>query len=140
MTVAPHELLGRMAGTLRGEIGPAVGESFAKTQAFMAAVILTKLAGQLAAAEADARAAADDHRAVVATFSGVLDGVGDGPADLTDAARAFAEDSSDASWNRLVRAVYAGRDELGAQRFDALLGCIRGALRARLDRALAYAS
>ena len=36
-----------MATTLRQEIGPAVDEPFAKTQAFMASVILTKLAGQL---------------------------------------------------------------------------------------------
>ena len=36
-----------MAATLRGEIGPAVDEPFAKTQAFMASVVLAKLAGQL---------------------------------------------------------------------------------------------
>ncbi len=36
-------------------------------------------------------------------------------------------------------AVYAGRDELG-ERFDEVLATVRVALRARLDRALAYAS
>ena len=36
-----------MAEALRREVGPAVVDPFAKTQAFMAAVILQKLAGQL---------------------------------------------------------------------------------------------
>jgi len=43
MSVTPDELLDRIATTLREQIGPTVGEPFAKTQAFMAAVILAKL-------------------------------------------------------------------------------------------------
>ena len=41
---------------------------------------------------------------------------------------------------RLVEALYAGRDELGTERFDALLGRIRLTLRASIDRQLEYSS
>jgi hypothetical protein len=138
MPVTPHELLGRLGATLRNDIGPAVGDPFARTQAFMASVILAKLAGQLATATADAQAAVDDHRTVVASLDGLLQH--DCPADLAGAAAAFAGDGGDASWSRLVVALYAARDELGVARFDELLQIVRGALRARLDRALAYSS
>ena len=138
MPVPPHELLGRLGATLRHEIGPAVGDPFARTQAFMASVILAKLAGQLATAATDAQAAADDHRVVAESVAGMLQR--DCPAALADSAAAFAGDGGDASWNRLVGALYAARDELGVLRFDQLLHVVRGALRARLDRALAYSS
>ena len=45
--LAPDELLERIARTLKKEIGPAVEDAYPKTQAFMAAVVLQKLAGQL---------------------------------------------------------------------------------------------
>ena len=67
--MTPHEVLARMAATLRSEIGPAVEEPFARTQAFMAAVVLAKLAGQLAAAEADARADDRERDALVADLA-----------------------------------------------------------------------
>ncbi|MCU1501088.1 MAG: hypothetical protein JWM12_442 [Ilumatobacteraceae bacterium] len=138
MTVTPHELLAQMASTFRHEIGPAVDEPFAKTQAFMAAVILSKLAGQLQAAEADAQAAGDERRAVVAALRARLGSAC--PARLGDALTDLGHDGSDAAWSRLVGSLYAERDGLGADEFDALLGVVRSALRARLDRALAYAS
>ena len=39
MTLAPAELLERMAPTLRKEIGPAVDGEYPRTQAFMAAQV-----------------------------------------------------------------------------------------------------
>jgi hypothetical protein len=124
----PHEVLARMAGTLRGEIGPAVEDPFAKTQAFMASVVLTKLAGQLRTAAADARAADDERRIVVAELRRQLGPTT--PADVTDAVDDLGRHGDDRTWSRLVEAIYAA----GA---DDLLAVVRPALRARLDRALA---
>ena len=127
----PHEVLARMAGTLRGEIGPAVDDPFAKTQAFMASVVLTKLAGQLRTAEADAQVAADERRTLVAELRRHLGPTT--PAGLTDAVDGLDRHGDDSAWSRLVEAIYAtGADEL--------LAVVRPALRARLDRALAYSA
>ena len=56
----PHEIAEHLATNLRHTIGPAVADPFARTQAFMASVVLEKLAGQLRVAEADERAARRD--------------------------------------------------------------------------------
>ena len=58
----PDDLLARLAATLRGEIGPAVVDPFAKTQAFMAAVILERLGRQLGLAESQAKASSRPRR------------------------------------------------------------------------------
>lgn len=138
MTITPHELMKRMASTMREEIGPAVTEPFAKTQAFMASVILTKLATQLATVEAHAAIESDERRVV---GDALRRSVGsDAPDELIAAVNGFCEGGGDPSWNRLVLALYATRVELDAERFSELLGIVRTALRGRLDRALVYAS
>jgi len=136
MALAPDELLRSLAVALRQRIGPEVQEPFARTQAFMAAVILEKLAGQVANAAADDVAATAERAALVAELrAGAA-----GHATVLAAVDAVAADGGDAAWNGLVSALYAERDALGAPTFDRLLGRVRTALRARLDRALAYAS
>ena len=132
----PPEVLDRMAATLRGEIGPAVDDPFAKTQAFMASVVLAKLAGQLRRAEADARIADDERRAVTVALREQL--AATPPAGLAAAVDALEGDGGDRAWSHLVEQLYAARPELGDDHADALLGIARAALRARLDRALAY--
>jgi hypothetical protein len=136
MTASPSEVLRRMSRTMRQRIAPAVEEPFARTQAFMAAVVLDKLAGQLAAADAHARADDRERAALVTALATRLPAP---PAQLATALADLRDDGSDAAWNRLVLAIYAGRDALGP-RFDEVLAGVRGALRSRLDRALAYAS
>lgn len=135
--MSPDELLERMAGTLRQEIGPAVAEPFAKTQAFMASVILEKLARQLRLADAHARADREDRAALVEDLEGRLGA--SAPPRLRAALAAPAHDG-DGALRELVEALYAGREELGAERFEALLARVRRTLRARLDRQLEYAS
>ena len=138
MSIPADELLDRIAAALRTEIGPAVEEPFAKTQAFMAAVVLGKLAGQLRSAESDARTAADERQTLVADLRDELAGA---PAeDVGDALGALGGDGGDATWSRLVTALYAGQDELGAERFEQMLRRLRVTLRARLDRMLVYAA
>jgi hypothetical protein len=136
--VFPEDMLERIAATLRQDIGPAVAEPFAKTQAFMAAVILEKLARQWRAQAAGVEADAVETRALVADLRALLPGppvpaaVGQALADVAAGA--------DGGLGRLVAALYSARDELGANRFDETLARVRLTLRARLDRQLAYAS
>ena len=152
------ELLDRVARTLREQVGPAVEEPFAKTQAFMAAVILGKLAGQLRHHDADERAADADRHALVTTLREVLarpfpPTLGSGVrktnvsansweirSHVADAVEGLAVEGGDAAWNRLVVASYDAREELGDEVADELLAAVRVALRARLDRALAYSA
>jgi hypothetical protein len=136
MTATPSDLLRRMATTLREQIGPAVEEPFARTQAFMAAVVMAKLAGQLAAAEGDGEAAEAERDALVTDLATLVPAP---PVGVGAALDQLRDDGSDRAWNRLVVAVYDGRVELGDD-FDGVLAAVRAALRARLDRALAYAS
>jgi hypothetical protein len=138
MPVPPADLLDRMAATLRTQIGPVVEEPFAKTQAFMAAVILGKLAGQLRGAEADARTADQEREALVAESRADL--AGTSTTRVGDTLVALEHDGSDAAWSALVEAIYTDHDELGAARFDRLLGRVRAAMRARLDRMLVYSA
>lgn len=99
MTASPPELLRRMAVTLRTTIGPAVEDPLAKTQAFMAGVVLAKLAGQLDATAAEAQEAEDERSALVAALEGRLP---PGPGATLDALRA---DGSDGAWSRRVAAL-----------------------------------
>jgi len=130
--LAPDELLDAIAGTLRRQVGPAVEEPFAKTQAFMAAVILEKLAGDLrVAAEPH-----DDGRAeVVVALRATLGD--DAPARVAAAIDHLERDGTTAVWRELVEALYATRTELGNDRFAEALTATRTALRTRLDRSLA---
>lgn len=135
MGMEPQALLRSVADALRQRIGPAVGEPFAKTQAFMAAVVLEKLAGELDGAPGR-RAAADAERiALVDALQTTAP-----PSRVADALARLSADGGDEAWNALVRALYAERDALGVDGFDAALGRVRAALRARLDRALEYSA
>jgi hypothetical protein len=121
-----------MATTLRERIGPAVDDPFARTQAFMAAVVLEKVAGQLAVSAADAVVADAERLALVESLHGRC-------VALDPTLDALCADGSDRAWSGLVAAVHGVRDELAAD-FDEVLGEVRRALRARLDRALVYSS
>jgi hypothetical protein len=133
----PDELLERIASSLRREIGPAVAEPFAKTQAFMASVVLEKLAGQLRLIEVHARAEAADRAALVDDLEAELGA--DPPARVRKALAAARDGGTDALCN-LVEALYAERDALGADCFARALSRARRTLRARLDRQLEVAS
>lgn len=136
----PEQVLERIAGALRHQIGPAVDEPFAKTQAFMAAVILDKLARQLRTAPAHARADGDDWAQLAHDLEAQLATAA--PLRLQSAVAAVGAhgNGGDAPLAALVAALYAERDQLGDERFSALLTRVRRTLRARLDRQLEYAS
>lgn len=132
------ELLQRIATTLKREIGPAIQAEYPKTQSFMAAVVLEKLGRQLGLERAHRAADAADLRALLDDLRGVLGG-GETPTSVTEAVQALTRTQDAAALCTLIEALYASRAELGAARFDALLGRVRETLRASIDRRMEYA-
>jgi hypothetical protein len=131
------ELLLRMASTLKDEIAPAVEAEYPKTQAFMAAVVLQKLGGQLALAPAHAAANDLDVEALIADLS--IATSMPTPDDVRRSIEALAQARDAAALSQLVRSLYANRSELGERRFDELLARVRVTLRAGVERRLEYA-
>ena len=137
--MAPDELLSRLSGTLRSEIGPAVEALVPRTQAFMAAVVLEKLARQQQLAQEHAAADRADLDRLFADLGAHLEG-GDVPPSVAGALAAARADDGYAGLCPLIEALYASRADLGDARFDDTLGRVRLALRGRLDRQLVYSS
>jgi len=67
-------------------------------------------------------------------------GGGETPARVTAAVETLASARDAAALCTLIETLYASRAELGAERFDALLGRVRGTLRASIDRRMEYAA
>ena len=136
--LAPAALLERIARTLKADIGPAVEAAYPKTQAFMAAVVLQKLAGQLRLADDHAAAGRRDLQELAAELAGELDTTT--PPSLRAAVQALDRNRDTASVSRLIEALYAARSELGEERFTSFIGRVRARLRARIDREMVYAA
>ena len=135
--LAQDELLARLAATFRRDVGPQVTDPFAKTQAFMAAVVLEKLSAQLSTAAADAEADAADLASLIADLTTACT---QAPLALATALASLAAQPSQAALAAFVQALYGGQTELGAERFERLRTRVRQTLRARLDRQLRYAA
>jgi hypothetical protein len=136
----PEQLLERLSTTLRRQIGPAVAESYPRTQAFMASVILEKLARQLRTAADDAEAERADRRALIDDLRKLAGPTAPPHLSLAVAGASEATDAgAGASLAAIVDALYEERDDLGPERFDQLLSRVRRTLRTRLDRQVAYA-
>ncbi len=135
----PDELLERLARTLKKEIGPAVGDAYPKTQAFMAAVVLQKLASQLRLADEHAAASQRDLQALAKELD-PLTVSQDTPPALRAAVHTVRQDLDTASVSGLIETLYATRSELGEERFAGLIGRVRTRLRARIDREMVYAA
>lgn len=133
------ELLQRIASTLKRDVGPAIEAEYPKTQAFMAAVVLQKLGRQLDLEGAHRSADAADLSALLDELRGVPGG-GEMPASVTGAIQALTRTRDAAALCTLIETLYASRAELGAARFDALLGRVRETLRASIDRRMEYAA
>jgi hypothetical protein len=134
VTLPPSDLLGRVSTTLREEIGPAVTGAYPRTQAFMAAVVLEKVARQLALTAAHERADAADMPQLFADLDTMLT-TGDTPSAVR---AAVAEGGDTEGLCRVIEALYAHRDALGPS-FDAALARVRTTLRASVDRQMEYA-
>ena len=133
------DLLRRMAHTLKREIGPAIADEYPKTQAFMAGVVLEKLARQLELAPLHAAAESADIAALLSALGALLAPVVV-PAALSVALVAVARTRDQTALGGLVGALYETRTALGTELFDRTLGRVRETLRAGIDRQLAYAA
>ncbi len=129
----PESSLRAIARSLRQVIGPAVQDPYAKTQAFMAAVVLERLGRQL-----EEPPAAQLERELGALFGGLLGRLGDVP-DLAAIAERGAAEPTKAVLGELSAALYPHREVLGDARFRAVRGELRAAMRRYLDRDLAVA-
>ncbi|MDH4364845.1 MAG: hypothetical protein OEY70_12285 [Acidimicrobiia bacterium] len=137
--MAPDELLARLSSTLRHDIGPAVVEPFPKTQAFMASVVLEKLSAQIRLASAHAEAEATDLVALAADLPPLL-GTAPVPAAVAAATDRLAAGDGVPALSALVAALWAEREALGPERFEAVLARARITMRARIDRQMEYAA
>jgi hypothetical protein len=136
--VTEGALLQRIARILRQDIGPAVADEYARTQAFMAAVVLEKLGRQLALAGEHEGAESVDLALLVADLRGLLT-EGEAPAPVRTAVDALAERRGNAALCRLIEALYAARPTLGEARFAGALDRIRRTLRRSVDRRMEIA-
>ncbi len=136
--MTPSDLLERMAATFKGEVGPAIEADYPRTQAFLSAVVLQKLAAQLRLAEAHGEAEAVERQALRRDLQSMLREI-EAPQTLRDAFLALAENGDDGLC-RFIEALYGAREELGAAHFETLLDRIRQTMRRTLDRRMEYAS
>lgn len=135
VSVEPAELLERLSGTLRHEVGPAVEEEYTRTQTFMASVILAKLAKQLALAPAHGDAERLDVQELHRAFGEVLSTA---PDEVVAAAAAAKEAGTVAALSPVIEAIYrCWADEADRQQ---ALSLIRATLRRDIDRRMEIAT
>lgn len=132
------ELLGRIAQTLKQDIGPAVESEDPRTQAFMAAVVLQKLSRQLRLARTHDAAERADLEALCVDLTAAVKS-GGLPVTVIDAIAELVRIPNDGRLCELVEALYASRLKLGEARFTALLARVRVKLRANITRQMEYA-
>ena len=130
------ELLLQIAATLKREIGPAIEAEYPKTQAFMAAVVLQKLGGQIGRAPEHQRAADADLDALIADLNTTALTL---PLPVQRAVEALSKTRAAAALCALIESIYANRDSLGDRGFAQLLARVRKTLRAGVERRLEYA-
>ena len=128
-------LLRRIAQTLKKEIAPNVDGEYAKTQAYMASVVLEKLAGEIGAAANNASRDRAERERLAATL---------GTVDISDtkvpAIGDFATSLDERTLCALVSQLYEKKSTLGDAVFQELLSLVRQHLRASLDRRLTYSA
>jgi hypothetical protein len=133
------ELLDRLAATLRHDIGPAVGEEYPRTQAFMASVILERVSRLVRLGPAHAAAEQADLAELVPALEPVVAGA---PSEVTAPARALTEAPTVDGLGPLIEGLYlwaaADPAEGGAAR-DRALALIRPVLRRDIDRRMEVA-
>lgn len=135
MTVEPAELLSRLSGTLRHEVGPAVEEEYTRTQAFMASVILAKVAKQLALEPTHREAEQTD---VQQTHEGLAGLLANAPDDVVDAVANANAIGTVAAFGPVVEVIYRSWiDEADGRQALAL---IRATLRSDIDRRMEIAT
>ena len=137
-SLPPDQLLGRIAKSLKTEIGPAVNAAYPKTQAFLTAVVLEKLAGQLKFEQEHTRI--EDRELLILSRDLIKIGEEDLPATLKNAIVQVNDELDIGSVSALIKILYDNKPVLNERFFDMLLGRIRKFLRSRVDRAMEYSA
>jgi len=133
VTMSTSDLLKRLSGTLRGDIAPAVGDEYTRTQAFMASVILERLSKQVELAPGHQAAEHADMVGLLAELEGVLAAA---PAGVATALQQTTAAGDVAALGELIEALYEwGIDGPAAQALD----LIRPVLRRDIDRRMEIA-
>lgn len=130
----PADLLARVAGTLRTSIGPAVADEYPRTQAFMASVVLERVARELALRPAHREAERADVAALARSLRPVL---AEAPPEILRALEAVTTESAIAPLAPLIDALYAWGPE--HEPTAAALELIRPVLRRDIDRRMEIA-
>ena len=136
--MTPSDLLERLAQTLKGELGPNIEGEYPRTQAYLGAVVLQKLAGQLRQETVDAAAALSEAGQLQADLQELLRDQAH-PEALTVALSDLST-GGDAALCHLIELLYRERDALGKETFDRLLARVRQNLRQAIDRRMVYAA
>jgi len=136
--MTPSDLLERLAVTFKTEVGPAIEAGYPRTQAFLSAVVLQKLAMQLRLQAEHQALEVRERQSLQQDLEQLLIDTG-APPPVQEAFSSLQVDG-DAGLCRFIEALYASRDTLGPDAFEALLGRVRRTLRASLDRRMAFAS
>jgi hypothetical protein len=129
----PELLIGRIAQTLRAEVGPAIEAPYPRTQAFMASVILERVARHVTERASIAVRAGQEVGALCEDLADLL------PESWGATIDAVAAEGTKAALCGLVEGLYGGRDELGEEAFSAARDRTRRTLRALLDAEVAVA-
>jgi hypothetical protein len=133
------ELLQRIAGTLKKEIGPAIEAEYPKTQAFMAAVVAQKLGRQVGLARTHESAEVADIESLLVDLRAIVQATAV-PARVLDAINILDNARTKRDLCMVIDALYLERGELGETSFTALLNRVRKTLRASIDRQMEYAA
>lgn len=142
MSFEIHEVLERLAAQMRHEIAPAVGDEYLRTQAYMAAVILQRLARDAALGERHRDAEAAEFAGLAASLDEIVgnDQASSSratPTDVRTALERLRGDTGVMSLGPLVEALYHwGPDRPAAA---AALDAIRSVLRRDIDRRMEIA-
>lgn len=133
MSVEPSKLIQRISETLKSDVGPEVGNEFAKTQAFMASVVLGKVSKQLELGEGHSKAESTDMSALTDALSPVL---GDASEVVATALAKVGAEQTVESLGELIESLYAESADLREQ----ALALIRPVLRRDIDRRMEIAT
>ncbi len=133
MSLPVEDQLRRLADTLRAEIGPAVGDEYTRTQAFMTSVILRRLASQVEHGPRHAEAEHQDVQELHARLDEVLAGEAD---PVTSAHAAAKTIGTVAALGPLIRQLHADDGAPAAQALE----LIRQVLRSDIDRRMEIAT
>jgi hypothetical protein len=130
LMLTAHQLLNEIISSLRNVIGPAIPDPYPKAQAFMAAVILEFVSRQV-----------EERRDIAAEKDNILNRAFSDLSTVLSGQPLPKEENTDNETRlcQLIEWLYAEKDRLGGEAFNAANQRVRAALRELLDQELKVA-